>query len=1115
MRDTLPHVRRLTPQSSLADCIKPCLAIPAYRTAFVQSPFPKAYASIKPGRPLLPVSPAFDFEWTSVVLEHFVEELTSFVTLRDRFYDTMLLDLHAEAAEILDAIESEFGVSLWIIGARIALLQARYGVTAQKEFLESFLNQSGLNILVSMVAFYLSFAAEEHVSKAELDRELDEIAAGEAPQDLLEYFRYHSNPLDLPEKPHVVVALEENAPIVDRFETFVEMAQLQVARTANLSEVPYVGIAVERLASVPDLRIRNLCFIFTQQTKFLESDAAFNETCDQYTQGKYDLVKEQSSAELKTAARKAWWYDLAARAEMKCNSEEGVPADSFLARILAGLQRLRAFAGDIDETVFRIQKLMLLGRRMPSSRYLASVDMTAMPLLVRDDPSLSQWLWILSSPLDNPLHLRQIEALSPGAAALMRTKRTGSATMTISSLALAGEPPLAVSEIPRDRRAQFEGHAALNRHDAAAALDHYLAYRSLTTGPDRLRSLTLVYTAQRSSDRYAEAVSLFAEAYLRESAAARLVPLPDFALWVAQNQAIDRLALDASIVLHAYSTVHDSAHDGDLSDAYENVLDFYEVDRPTALLKDVPELEIAALIYFIRHICTVSRMEDGTGFDEVDDIENERVQLLQWLIGVDPENSSQYIEEIKAITKDQAVASISAHIERSKIYVNEEAVRRSFDAEMRFSFARYRELIGEPNLEIRAEAIEQRIKKLLREAEFELKDLKLPSTERDSLFRSMYLIALQQFLIYPNGGLKTYLSTRILHGALEGEMRSHLARAQLLFPRERSAAVQDFERAWSTRLASLPPEQFNGARDSVLRFSERFSENLLDLINGKVRIRLTTTPNGLLSYDFNEERLQATRQQLASIERYEDFIEILFNDFWSQTDVGLERIKSEIGDVFASKVTALLDVVASSIAEIGDDASDLLNSIVHARTEFAKSVQRASAWFARSGSLPEEPFKLDVAIEAAVRVTNNCFPGREITPDVEGDAAIELPGKWLNPIVDLLCNCFQNVVEHGGLSEPQSVDLLVHPTDEGLSLKIRNKLREDIELDVRRERIEKMLGDAKNGDYHRATEEKGSGFCKIVRIMKYDLPQGGVFDAAVTAEGRVEVSIAIARGIGA
>lgn len=1112
IRDALPTVRSHTPSAIIGRCIKPCLDTPALRAAFVQSPFPSSYSSIKPLRPFAPISPEFDFEWTSVILEHFAEQLASYVELRDRFYDNILLDEHVAATEILDEIEEQFGASLWLIGARIAVLQASQGVTAQKEFLEFLLDQTGLNVLVATVAFYLSFAAEEHVSKSELDRELDEIWDGSAHADVIEYFRYHSNPLDLPEKPHVVLALEENAPIIDRFETFIEMAQLEVARAGCLEHVGFIGPAIARIGNIDDIRVKNLCFLFYPDNFELKSDKAFSSACDKYTLGEYEAVNVEVLAELETGPRRAWWYDLAVRGAIRDDLKTPIGTkygSHFLGRILSGLERQRAMTGDVDQTSFRIQKLMLLGRRMPSSRYLASVDPAAMPQLLRDATSLSQWLWILSSPLDNPLHLRQIRSLSANAAAVIQASACNSPTMDISASVLAGKAPRAELSLPADRRSQFAGHAAFNRRDAKKALDHYKSYRGQATGADSLRALTLIYAAQRASGSYPEAVSLFANAYLHEPAAARLIPLKNFAGWIADHQRIDELALPASILLHAYATLVDSEHDGDLSDAYENTLDYFKVDRPTSLLTAEHSIDQNDLVYFIRHVCTVARMEDGTGFDDVDSIENERVQLLQWLISEDHKNANHYIAEIKLITKDQAVASMSAHLERSKIYVNEEAVRRSFDAEMRYSFARFRELIIEPELEIRAEAIEQRIRKLLKDAESELRDLKLPSTERDGLFRSMFLIALQEFLVYPNGGLKTYLSTRILHGALEGELRSNLARAQLLLPREKVDAANEFDRAWSSQLSRLDATSFAKARQAVIRFSSRFVDNLLELINEKVRIRLKTTPNGLLTYDILDERVQALRTGISAIERYDDFINTLFDDFWAQTEVGLDRVKKEIEETFAGKVEASLDALAASILQLGDEASELLNAIVQARTDFALSVQRVSAWFARSGSLPEEPFKLDVAIETASRITNNCFPGREIMAVLDGEALAELPGKWLNPVVDLFCNCFQNVVEHGGQMGPQNIGIEIVQNAIGLSITINNRLSEAIDLNERTAYIAKMLAESRDEQHSRADEELGSGFGKILRIIKYDIPTAGLFDITVKNDRDVVVNISI------
>ena len=238
-------------------------------------------------------------------------------------------------------------------------------------------------------------------------------------------------------------------------------------------------------------------------------------------------------------------------------------------------------------------------------------------------------------------------------------------------------------------------------------------------------------------------------------------------------------------------------------------------------------------------------------------------------------------------------------------------------------------------------------------------------------------------------------------------------------------------------------------------------------------------PNGSLAYDFSEQRLQELQERLASVEDYEGFISALFEDFWRQTEIGLERVKHEINVVFSGAVHTAFDTLASTISSLEVTSSELLNTIVQSRTEFSNSVQRVSAWFSRSVRCPEQPFDLEVAIEAAVKITNNCFPGREICLNLSAAAVPDLPGRWLNPIVDLLCNCFQNAVEHNGSGGSPNLSLNVAVSAGGIEICVANLLHPSIHVENRAARIANMLHFAKSDDLRRATEEEGSGFIRL------------------------------------
>src|ERR1019366_1672127 len=157
-------------------------------------------------------------------------------------------------------------------------------------------------------------------------------------------------------------------------------------------------------------------------------------------------------------------------------------------------------------------------------------------------------------------------------------------------------------------------------------------------------------------------------------------------------------ALARSILLHAYSTHVGPRRDGDLSDAFEDVLDFFEVDLPSKLY-DAP-INGQARRYFLRFIATIDRLEDTTRLGDLYVIEAERIKVLQWLVENDSSNRGVYTAEIGAITKDQEVARLSAQFERSKIYVHEEGVRRAFLTELRPMFERYKQLLADPRIEL-------------------------------------------------------------------------------------------------------------------------------------------------------------------------------------------------------------------------------------------------------------------------------------------------------------------------------------------------------------------------------------------------------------------------------
>jgi hypothetical protein len=130
--------------------------------------------------------------------------------------------------------------------------------------------------------------------------------------------------------------------------------------------------------------------------------------------------------------------------------------------------------------------------------------------------------------------------------------------------------------------------------------------------------------------------------------------------------------------------------------------------------------------------------------------------------------------------------------------VNELGVKQFIEVELRDVVTRYRRLIDAPSVEQEVVRIEGILRRILKAAGEEFKAAILPATEEQELLYAIYELVADAFVLNPDHGLKTYLTTRILHGSIEGELRSSFARQKLLLS---SNLDSEFDNLWKPRLS--------------------------------------------------------------------------------------------------------------------------------------------------------------------------------------------------------------------------------------------------------------------------------------------------------------------------
>jgi hypothetical protein len=184
-------------------------------------------------------------------------------------------------------------------------------------------------------------------------------------------------------------------------------------------------------------------------------------------------------------------------------------------------------------------------------------------------------------------------------------------------------------------------------------------------------------------------------------------------------------------------------------------------------------------------------MQLYTIFEHSRAVEVERVAICNLLKELDPSNTGVYDAEIREITRRQSISAGLRQVEESKIWIDEEPLRRWAEKTLQESFIRYQAfriagLGAEPSAAADAfKTVDDGA--VTRNAEVP----DLPADQPDQLLTRMVSQFVYRCFTDRQHGLGAYLSVRIRHGVLSGHLRAPLE-AQRIVTLQREAGSGDY-----------------------------------------------------------------------------------------------------------------------------------------------------------------------------------------------------------------------------------------------------------------------------------------------------------------------------------
>ncbi|WP_182911954.1 response regulator [Sphingomonas cavernae] len=135
-------------------------------------------------------------------------------------------------------------------------------------------------------------------------------------------------------------------------------------------------------------------------------------------------------------------------------------------------------------------------------------------------------------------------------------------------------------------------------------------------------------------------------------------------------------------------------------------------------------------------------------------------------------------------------------------------------------------------------------------------------------------------------------------------------------------------------------------------------------------------------------------------------------------------------------------------------------------------------------------YEFGIAVEVATESIRVCHPSLDVTLQRPDEVSFDCRGKTLESIVYMLFTALDNALEHCGFNDhAPTLSLETSLKDSWLELRLVNSCAPIVSVEEENERLDELRERLENGDEAQglATIEGGSGYAKIIRILRHDL----------------------------
>jgi len=606
-----------------------------------------------------------------------------------------------------------------------------------------------------------------------------------------------------------------------------------------------------------------------------------------------------------------------------------------------------------------------------------------------------------------------------------------------------------------------------------------------------------IFKCHEKKGQKKEAIGFYVAQFIKKQSHTNRVCLDDFVLMLRNERYKGlRANLDSQIFI-----LLNAEEDEQKAMALEMYMSYLDVEDADGLIDSMKmESDQERVECFLTLLIDSDVMRHLTYIESTSQMLEEQQKIAQYLTTLDSGSHDYYVEFNKQLIEQTLIYNNIEKLDESRIYVNGEAVVKYDLGEFENLYVQLKEIEKTTKQVGSIYVITLADQKVYEVASPDIIGGNIQTTNNSSIdIASQLFDSICHKYLFSKFGLKTYLSTRIRHGVLEGELRSVFDSRNLVLLTEGSRyRPTDY---WRRSFALDKMEQ-----EQLMSILAEFSRDLLHTIESfkedVLQIKTSDEDKGMFDYCLDDENKSVYVQAAMSLtDNYQDFCRELIGGLNLETERSLEKIREEVRTRLGVQFERMIGNLEKRLAVFSSKHfyADLSKAVSDSRADLQGKLVKIEKWFTlQSGKFDD--FELDRQLELVWNVIARQYPNLHLNAQFDTkDAKVILQARFYRSVADVLTIIYNNMFNHGSTEPFDNVRVSAKRTDDRLKLHFENlTTRLDEEVN---EEIQGRLAS------NRIQQEHGSGLAKVRNIVVSEFG-GGIEDFSAEARnGRCHVDL--------